>query len=52
MVTSRILGCLFIVLLLKTMFRHRDCLPPSVSTDGKNRRGLEFENVEQILVFI
>ena len=46
MVTSRIVGCLFIVLLLKTVFRHRDCLPSSVATDGKNRRGLELENVE------
>ena len=36
----------FHCLLLKTMFRHRDCLPSSVATDGKNRRGLELENVE------
>ena len=46
MVTSLIVGCLFTVLLLKTVFRHRDCLPSSVATDGKSRRGLELENVE------
>ena len=28
------------------MFRHRDCLLSNVATDGKNRRGLELENVE------
>ena len=45
-VTSLIVGCLFIVFLLKTMFRHRDCLLSTVATDGKNRRGLELENFE------
>ena len=34
-----------LVLLLKTILRHRKCFLPSVATDGKDRNGLKLAKI-------
>ena len=36
-----------LVLLLKTILRHRNCFLPSVATDGKDGNGLKLENIQK-----